>query len=209
MICFAKRWDYEKETMPEGSFIIMGLLALIKRIDSEIADAYAGTPWYFSLSPTRLCLTATLFPLLEKYVHGCCLDAGAGRSSYESVLRNKAQEYYSIDIQKRPVLSVQGSVLKLPVRNGSIDTVFCSQVLEHVPEPETALREFYLCLKPGGILLLTAPHLAYLHNEPHDYFRYTKHGLRFLLEKNRFCCSGYPTGRRIVMFYNSHSFHDF
>ena len=40
--------------------------------------------------------------------------------------------------------------------------------------------------KRGGGIALSVPHLAYLHNEPHDYFRYTNHGLRVLLERAGF-----------------------
>lgn len=161
----------------------MGIYAWIKKTDSQIADYWADTPVYFCLSPTRLSLTRKLLPQIRNFCSGRCLDAGAGRSAYERELQKCSEEYISVDIQARPSLLVQGSILDLPVRKSCMDTVFCSQVLEHVPDPEGALREFYSCLKPGGVLLLTTPHLAYLHNEPHDYFRYTKHGLRVLLER--------------------------
>jgi hypothetical protein len=36
-------------------------------------------------------------------------------------------------------------------------------------------------LRPGGSLVITVPFMARLHEEPHDYFRYTRHGLRLLL----------------------------
>ena len=49
-----------------------------------------------------------------------------------------------------------------------------------------ALKEFQRVLKPGGYLILTVPHLSWLHNEPHDYYRYTPHGLRFLLARAGF-----------------------
>ncbi len=38
-------------------------------------------------------------------------------------------------------------------------------------------------LKPGGKAILSVPHLVWLHNEPHDYWRFTGHGLRHLVEK--------------------------
>ncbi|TLY33099.1 MAG: methyltransferase domain-containing protein, partial [Ignavibacteria bacterium] len=66
------------------------------------------------------------------------------------------------------------------------DTVFCNQVLEHVSSPENALREIHRILKPHGVLILAAPHLSRLHEEPHDYYRYTQHGFGFLLKKAGF-----------------------
>jgi hypothetical protein len=38
-------------------------------------------------------------------------------------------------------------------------------------------------LRPGGRLYLIAPQGWEEHNAPHDYFRYTKYGLRYLFEK--------------------------
>jgi SAM-dependent methyltransferase len=119
--------------------------------------------------------------LLHKHARGRILDAGAGTTAYAPVLLKLASEYISLDISdERAKPRIVGSLLALPFSDGSFDTVFCSQVLEHVPEPKIALRELQRILVPGGVLILTAPHLAYLHNEPHDYFRFTRHGLAHL-----------------------------
>lgn len=161
----------------------MGFYAYLKETDKQIADDYAASPRYFCLSPTRYALTEALFPIARTVLSGRCLDAGAGRMAYQQMLRGLVDDYIAMDIQHRPGLEVAGSALALPFADAAFDSVFCSQVLEHVPDPEQALREFARCLKPGGVLLLSTPHLAYLHNEPHDYFRYTNHGLRALCER--------------------------
>ena len=48
------------------------------------------------------------------------------------------------------------------------------------------LEEFRRVLRPAGKLRMTAPLVWYLHEEPYDYYRYTSHGLRFLLERAGF-----------------------
>lgn len=155
----------------------------IKQRDQEIADRLAGSEAYFSLSPTRLSLSRVLLPRAKQYLRGTCLDAGAGRSAYAPVLRACVQQYIAMDIKPDARLSLTGSVMDLPLRPASLDSLFCSQVLEHVPEPQRALHQFFNALKPGAYLVVSVPHLAYLHNEPHDYFRFTPHGLRHLCQQ--------------------------
>jgi ubiquinone/menaquinone biosynthesis C-methylase UbiE len=72
------------------------------------------------------------------------------------------------------------------IDNAQFDCVYCSQVLEHLPRPDKAISEFFRVLRPGGYVIVSAPHLSALHEEPHDYYRYTQHGLRCLLESSGF-----------------------
>ena len=74
----------------------------------------------------------------------------------------------------------------LPFRAGTFDAVLCSEVLEHVAEPQVLLDEAYRVLREGGALVLTTPFLVPVHDEPRDYYRFTLHGLRHLLGKAGF-----------------------
>jgi SAM-dependent methyltransferase len=69
------------------------------------------------------------------------------------------------------------------VPRGAFDAVLCFEVLEHLASPDRALAAIADVLRPGGKLLVTVPHLSRLHEEPHDYFRYTGYGLRALTER--------------------------
>jgi len=71
----------------------------------------------------------------------------------------------------------------LPFPAASFDTVLLSDVLEHIHSPELLLAEIFRVLAPGGKLLMNVPFLYWLHEQPHDFYRYTEHGLRRLVER--------------------------
>jgi SAM-dependent methyltransferase len=65
----------------------------------------------------------------------------------------------------------------LPFQAASFDTVIMLEVLEHLRRPEAALREISRVTRPGASVLLSVPFLYPIHDAPHDYQRYTAHGL--------------------------------
>lgn len=125
--------------------------------------------------------------ITKEFIAGRLLDAGAGKLSYRHVVQPFCAEYRSLDFKKtHPDLDYVGDIQHLPLPSSSFDTVLSAEVLEHVPDPDQALREIFRVLKPGGKFVISIPHLMYLHNEPYDFFRYTKYGLRVLLERAGF-----------------------
>ena len=74
----------------------------------------------------------------------------------------------------------------LPLDAAVLDGLVCTQVLEHVIDPAAALAEFYRVLKPGGTLWVTTPLTWYLHETPHDYYRFTSFGLAHLIGRAGF-----------------------
>jgi len=120
-------------------------------------------------------------PLLE----GTVLDVGCGLSQYRSMLPSAAR-YIGMDVTPNSQTAIVASALHLPFGDSSIDSILCSEVLEHLPEPSDAIAEMQRVLRRGGRVYLTTPQSWGLHYEPHDYFRYTKYGLRYLFEKHGF-----------------------
>lgn len=66
----------------------------------------------------------------------------------------------------------------LPFENEKFDTVILSDVLEHIPEPESLFREISRVLTHQGKIIMNVPFYYWLHEQPHDYYRYTEFALR-------------------------------
>ena len=155
----------------------------LKKRRREVEDELArkGRTGEFSLS--RYLLYQHLERAIELYADGVCLDAGTGHAPFKSRLRAKAARLICMDIEDRAgEVDIIGDVQNMSkVKDCSVDTVFCTQVLEHVPEPWTALSEIQRVLRKEGHVILSVPHLSSIHEAPNDYFRYTEFGLQSLL----------------------------
>jgi SAM-dependent methyltransferase len=65
------------------------------------------------------------------------------------------------------------------------DVILCLNVLEHVYDFQTAVKNLRAALVDGGQLVLAVPFAFPLHDEPHDYYRYTEFALRRMLSDFR------------------------
>ena len=120
---------------------------------------------------------------LQHFSRGRLLDAGAGYLHNRPLATPYCDQYDSMDIT--PVVDELDYVSDIQqmtdTPSGTYDTVLLTHVLEHLPRPGDALKECSRILSPAGVLLGSTPHLSRLHGEPHDYFRFTKYGLAYLL----------------------------
>ncbi|MEQ9324812.1 MAG: class I SAM-dependent methyltransferase [Polyangiaceae bacterium] len=111
------------------------------------------------------------------------LDAGAGDCRYGRWFDGHRYESADLCTVDKPYgeLTYTCDLSAIPVNDGRFDAVVCTQVLEHVPEPETVLRELGRVLKPEGLLFLTVPLFYAEHEVPYDFQRFTRYGLERLL----------------------------
>lgn len=112
------------------------------------------------------------------------IDVGAGDSPYRELfdhLRYENTDWeHSVHPGARAVDHI-GPAHDLPVPDCEYDAVLCTQVLEHVPNPDAVIAELHRVLRPGGRLYLTVPLAWELHELPFDFYRYTPHGLARIL----------------------------
>ncbi|MEE2821795.1 MAG: class I SAM-dependent methyltransferase [Acidobacteriota bacterium] len=114
------------------------------------------------------------------------LDAGAGEVRFQEFFANKL--YLALDSRvgdpewDYSKIHVCADLEAIPLPNQSVDLVLNIQVLEHVRNPQSVLRELCRVLKPGGCLYLTVPQGWPEHQQPCDYYRFTQYSLEMLLE---------------------------
>jgi SAM-dependent methyltransferase len=118
------------------------------------------------------------------------LDAGAGEGDYRAYFA--AQRYTGLDLGVGDAawdysgIDVLGDLAALPFRACAFNASLNVVTLEHVREPARVLTEIARTLAPGGRFLLIAPHEWEEHQQPHDYYRYTRYGLDYLLRQAGF-----------------------
>jgi len=118
------------------------------------------------------------------------LDLGCGVKPFSSLYNKYTEKSVGIDVAQSPHGTSHADKIydgkTIPFEDASFDIVFCTEVMEHVPEPTNFLNEINRVLQPGGMLIMTTPFMVPLHEEPYDFYRYTKYGIRHLLEKSSF-----------------------
>ncbi|NUM47374.1 MAG: class I SAM-dependent methyltransferase, partial [Anaerolineales bacterium] len=112
-----------------------------------------------------------------------------GRNVYKCVvLPENIVSYSCLDIAPFPDIDIVADIQNMKnVESDKFDTIICTQVLEHVPNPFSAVDELYRILRPGGRLFITVPFLNNYHMEPDDYWRFTEYALAFLLKNFLHC----------------------
>jgi SAM-dependent methyltransferase len=132
---------------------------------------------------------------LAPQTKGRVLDVGCGEKPYEHLFLPFVDSYVGVEYAEtfgqtaaankpgKADFVYDGKVL--PFEDKSFDTVLSIQVLEHTPAPAALVVEMARVLSDDGLLVLSAPFCFRLHEEPHDYFRYSPHALRLLCEQAR------------------------
>jgi SAM-dependent methyltransferase len=125
---------------------------------------------------------------ISKYAKGRVLDIGCGNKPYESYFKGLTEEYIGCDVVQsdQNKVDVICEANNIPLESNTFDTVFTTQVIEHVADHHGLLSEAFRLLKPGGYLIVSGPMYWPLHEEPHDFFRFTKYGFSYLLNKHGF-----------------------
>lgn len=130
---------------------------------------------------------------LERYIpfyKGVLYDLGSGESPYKEFFLKYVEKYIAVDWSESfhaTEVDIAADLNgPLPLQDQVADTIISLSVMEHLKEPQVFLGEAQRILKPGGVMILQTPFMWWVHEAPHDYYRYTRHGLKYLFEKAGF-----------------------
>lgn len=137
----------------------------------------AGSRLYVELLAGVLCAE------ISKHAHGRLADLGCGDVPLYGMYKDRVSEVVCVDwSQSRHRTSHIDFECDLnqplPFEADSFDTLILSDVLEHLCEPDALWRELSRILRPDGRVLCSVPFFYWLHESPHDYYRYTEYALR-------------------------------
>jgi len=125
------------------------------------------------------------------HASGDLLDVGCGSRPFAPIFAGRVRRYWGTDLAASKFLGahppdVYSRAEALPIRTASMDTLMGLSMTTYLPEPLEMLREAQRVLKPGGMMLLEFTQMAPLHDAPYDFYRFTRYGAAYLLERAGF-----------------------
>lgn len=116
-------------------------------------------------------------------MQGIVIDLGGKREKKRGSFQPPTNQvlawlYLNLDMNTNP--DIFSDVNCVPLKNQSIDSIICTEVLEHLPSPQTCVDEIHRLLREGGLAFVSTPFFYPVHADPYDFQRFTEDGLRYL-----------------------------
>lgn len=133
----------------------------------------------------RLWLDASLNAFANE-MRGVVLDLGGKRENKRGTFQPPEEQarawwYLNLDLSTNP--NIFADVTRVPLMAQSVDSILCTEVLEHLPNPQACVDEIHRLLSTGGVALASVPFFYPVHADPYDFQRFTEDGLRQLFRK--------------------------
>lgn len=144
---------------------------------------------YVHLKALRKKLEEMVLPLISNNLNTTVVDMGCGEKPYEALfIQNKEIKYVGVDLPGNSNADFELNLAtgRCDLDNDSADIVLSIQVLEHVKDIKAYLEECNRILRPGGRLILSTHGYWMFHPDPDDYWRWTRQGLEYELQRAGF-----------------------
>ncbi len=120
-------------------------------------------------------------------IDGKILDVGGSKKSGYHELIGGTHEIITGNIDPSYGIDIAFDAQKAwPFGDVSFDAVLFVNLLEHLSDYETAVRESFRVLRSGGKVVGVVPFMFNVHGSPHDYFRFTASALELIFKQAGF-----------------------
>lgn len=161
---------YEVSTI-DGKLAFTPVPEAIQETEYRERGEGKGTPW-------RLANWDFLEAQIDQLpADALVLDIGSGRGDFSELIQRR--DSLALDIYPYPEVDVVCDLTQVnPFQENSFDAIVLMNVLEHVFDTRTFLKELVKTLKPDGKLIVAVPFLIKVHQEPFDFVRFTQFSLQ-------------------------------
>lgn len=146
---------------------------------NDFEDVNINDSNFLVLKPLINCLIEST----QKYANGKVLDIACGNKPYEKLFKH-CEQYLGCDIvqSSNNKVDILCEANKIPLDSNSFNTILSTQAIEHIGDYKGMIKEVFRLLDNGGHFILSGPMYWHLHEEPYDYYRFTKYGFKYILE---------------------------
>lgn len=132
----------------------------------------------------RLWLDSSLNAFSDE-MRGVVIDLGGKRENKRGTFQppeNQAQIWWYLNLDMVTSPNVYADVTQTPLKEQSVDCILCTEVLEHLRDPQACVDEIHRLLRDDGLVFASTPFFYPIHADPHDFQRFTEDGLRHLFK---------------------------
>jgi len=130
----------------------------------------------------------TMLSTFSYQMRGIVVDLGGKREKKRGTFlppETQANAWWYINLDMDTIPSIYADVTRVPVSWQSVDCILCTEVLEHLPNPQNCVDEIHRLLRDGGLVFASTPFFYPVHADPYDFQRFTEDGLRNLFSNFR------------------------
>ncbi|MDF5691751.1 class I SAM-dependent methyltransferase [Aquirufa aurantiipilula] len=142
---------------------------------------------YYYLIQLRKQLERVIELFVKNSPHQLLADYGCGNKPYEPLFGPFVEQYIGLDLAintKADVVVDPKGIIEMP--DESVGFVLSTQVLEHVEDPTSYLKEACRILQKDGKLILSTHGYWMFHPDPTDFWRWTSAGLQKIVKEAGF-----------------------
>jgi SAM-dependent methyltransferase len=135
-----------------------------------------------------------LFTAMRRYARGAVLDVGGWDFVLTAISKKIPFERWTVlevdrtrivEVDDPRVTTVHGDGCAMSFADASFDTVLSMQVLEHVFDPLSMLRESSRVLREGGYAIFLIPQTSTTHLAPHFYGNFSGYWIERAMRESR------------------------